>query len=158
MLPLRIGHSSPQAARIESTEFDSRSFVLGPVRRWEFDARSFTRRASVWRLELIAPPLDAEGEVRLRFVLTIAVEVSLSLRLIQHACGMACTKPGRSFDTRRSAEMSRLAASRIAAFPKDVLCPGRAASSSIGLGIRQFSKEVDAWTKHGHRQAKVDRT
>ena len=39
----------------------------------------------------------------MRFVLSKLVEARLSLRPAPHACGMADTQPGRSFDTRRSA-------------------------------------------------------
>ena len=48
-------------------------------------------------------------------------------------CGMADTQPGRSFDMRRSADESRLAASRLAASPTDVVHPGQAASFSHAL-------------------------
>ena len=45
-------------------------------------------------------------------------------------CGMADTQPGRSFDMRRSAVVSRLAASRLAAFPLTLFTLGEAASFS----------------------------
>ena len=60
------------------------------------------------------------------------LQTGLSPRPTPHACGMAVTQSGRSFDTRRSAVPSRLAASRLAASPQGSLFTlGRAASSAI---------------------------
>ena len=76
--------------------------------RWALVSRSGLIASVVGRRScgpgLIASPRWTQGTERVqRLVLSKSVGMRLSPRPTPHACGMADTQPGRSFDTRRSA-------------------------------------------------------